>query len=657
MISFGPAPDQELGPAHHTTTTPPTPTPLVSGFFPSGRLVTPVVLRKGVAAEHTTAGVNMAEIAALGWTAGPALPARRSGATSARLPDGKTIVMGGWDGNQVGRHLATTVIFDPATNLWTPGPSMARARYYACATELADGRIIIIGGESGNVCRNGEWTDEETALQWDLEDAEDEAWNNYAEHYKHELETNGDAGIPIKRILATRDRTSEIFYPAAMVWTTGPALTSKRSHSACALLPDGKVIAMGGEEAESSTEVLDPTTLLSTVGPGMPSGRHSHSSVALSDSKIILIGGASGAYPDWVCLSTTSILDLTTMQWAPGPAMATPRQYAAAVALADGRIMVIGGCSPTVSGKGLVRLSSTTLLDSTAAAAAMKWSAGSALTAARHSLTAAVLSNGKIAVAGGETSVGHTETTEILDTYAPALGHPAHLAGDPAVLAPVPDCADMRPAEIAVHLGTWLTAAEQVKADPEQAKETHAATIRIRSNHGTAVAAAQSRKDQSVLAARALRDRKIAAARTLRDRIVADARQEFNGASTTATKTLRAERAVAGTTRDQHLEQFRARADAELAKLLPEIEKVRGEKEDMAKAAASFKRRSDSGAASAGKRARNDDPPCAECGICLERPKNMVFQCGHCACATCSEKLKDCHVCRTKITSKHKLFF
>jgi len=37
----------------------------------------------------------MADLAAIGWATGPALPAGLFGATSARLPDGKAIVMGG----------------------------------------------------------------------------------------------------------------------------------------------------------------------------------------------------------------------------------------------------------------------------------------------------------------------------------------------------------------------------------------------------------------------------------------------------------------------------------------------------------------------------------------------------------------------------------
>ena len=163
---------------------------------------------------------SMADIAAMGWAAGPALSAGRHNAMDARLPDGRMIVMGGHD--DPGNNLASTLILEPATNQWTPGPTMASARGgRGCAAELADGRIIAIGG-------------------------------------------------------AGAEKTSEILDPATMVWTAGPALTSRRCYSACALLPDGKVIVTGGNNGAntgSSTEILDLATAQSVPGPDMPSAR------------------------------------------------------------------------------------------------------------------------------------------------------------------------------------------------------------------------------------------------------------------------------------------------------------------------------------------------------------------------------------------------
>jgi hypothetical protein len=38
-----------------------------------------------------------------------------------------------------------------------------------------------------------------------------------------------------------------------------------------------------------------------------------------------------------------------------------------------------------------------------------------------------------------------------------------------------------------------------------------------------------------------------------------------------------------------------------------------------------------------------------ECGICLEKKKVIVSECGHCACIKCFKRLQNCHICRTPI--------
>ncbi|KAL9257290.1 E3 ubiquitin-protein ligase RGLG3-like protein [Drosera capensis] len=44
------------------------------------------------------------------------------------------------------------------------------------------------------------------------------------------------------------------------------------------------------------------------------------------------------------------------------------------------------------------------------------------------------------------------------------------------------------------------------------------------------------------------------------------------------------------------------------------------------------------------------------CPICLTRPKNMAFQCGHTTCTDCGAKLERCHLCREPIMARIRLF-
>ncbi|XP_043219139.1 E3 ubiquitin-protein ligase MIB2-like [Amphibalanus amphitrite] len=44
------------------------------------------------------------------------------------------------------------------------------------------------------------------------------------------------------------------------------------------------------------------------------------------------------------------------------------------------------------------------------------------------------------------------------------------------------------------------------------------------------------------------------------------------------------------------------------------------------------------------------------CSICMERRRNVVFLCGHGACAVCAHALQNCHMCRKPITQKINIY-
>ena len=87
------------------------------------------------------------------WTdaATPSVP-RRS-AAAAQLSDGRILIAGGYPPDCTadtctGRVTAETKIYDPSTDSWNPAASLATAREAAAAVTLADGRILVAGGES-----------------------------------------------------------------------------------------------------------------------------------------------------------------------------------------------------------------------------------------------------------------------------------------------------------------------------------------------------------------------------------------------------------------------------------------------------------------------------------------------------------------------------
>jgi hypothetical protein len=45
-----------------------------------------------------------------------------------------------------------------------------------------------------------------------------------------------------------------------------------------------------------------------------------------------------------------------------------------------------------------------------------------------------------------------------------------------------------------------------------------------------------------------------------------------------------------------------------------------------------------------------------KCNICLEHEKEIIFQCGHQACSSCSLRIQHCHVCRSTIQQRIKFY-
>lgn len=45
-----------------------------------------------------------------------------------------------------------------------------------------------------------------------------------------------------------------------------------------------------------------------------------------------------------------------------------------------------------------------------------------------------------------------------------------------------------------------------------------------------------------------------------------------------------------------------------------------------------------------------------KCNICLDQKKEIIFQCGHQACSSCSLRIQHCHVCRSTIQQRIKFY-
>jgi hypothetical protein len=138
-------------------------------------------------------------------------------------------------------------------------------------------------------------------------------------------------------------------------WTiTGSAREGHSYGSTATVLRDGRVLVVGGEvgpfEASGAADLYDPRTGQWTTTGSLHYARRSHSAVLLADGRVLVAGGWNYAAPTRDSATVAEIYDPMAGTWSDAGRMIRPRSSAKAVALTDGRVLVLGGNG---SGRGV----------------------------------------------------------------------------------------------------------------------------------------------------------------------------------------------------------------------------------------------------------------------------------------------------------------
>lgn len=373
-----------------------------------GRLVATAVLAIAAlgalypAKASTDTGARMIR-AVPGWTTTATMSATRVWHSASLLANGSVLIVGG---ENVGGALAGAQLFDPSTGEWWVAPSTNPPRTLMGTTLLDDGTVVLTGGHTNaspfavaTVQRY-----EPAAARWV---ADGQLLTGRYRHTASKLNTGKLLITGGLDAVMAHLRSAERFDPVAQTSTPVPDMAESRYDHAAAVLKDGKVLISGGYGLPSgatplgSAETYDPVTNKWTQEPGMGVPRAGHTATVLRDGTVLVVGGKT------TNSQVTAAAELFVPEqddWFPTGPLITGRMAHQATLLDDGRVLVTGGDSP--SG---FPLASAEVYDP----ARGTWAAAGSMLTGRLGHTATRLPDGRVLVTGGQAAQGPTSTAEI----------------------------------------------------------------------------------------------------------------------------------------------------------------------------------------------------------------------------------------------------
>jgi fibronectin type 3 domain-containing protein len=276
-----------------------------------------------------------------------------------QLADGRTLIVGGNIDADDG--LPDTTIFNPTTNTYFRAPDMSVGRWYPTATELPDGRVLAFAGDNIVQDRPGQPHYLEDASVNSLPSIFDPKANTWTDLTAGRLTSPlypfmfvlGDGRV----FDAGPDTTTRIFDPGTATWST--VGTSPIDGMSAVMYRPGKIMKAGTwadpdfvgtkqYNANGGTAVIDmnaPTPTWRSTAP-MAFGRSYQNMTLLPDGTVLASGGqatSSGTDIDQAVLPA-EIWNPDTETWTTVASLTNGREYhSTALLLPDGRVLMAGG--------------------------------------------------------------------------------------------------------------------------------------------------------------------------------------------------------------------------------------------------------------------------------------------------------------------------
>jgi hypothetical protein len=343
------------------------------------------------------------------FTATGSMNAARQQASATLLKDGRVLVVGGNDVNDLAA-VPSAELYDPATGKFTFTGTPHVAGVPVISVLLKDGRVLVIGcpsGSSGNCASIADIYDPSTGLF-------SAAGPITGSCVFCTATLLNDGRVLLARGGDQFPQPSLLYDPSTNAFATTGSMTTSRLSQTATLLSDGRVLIAGGLDltlaALATAELYDPMTGTFSPTGSMGASRAWTTATLLSDGRVLIAGGATaGDISTRKILASAELYDPKTGTFSPTGSMTTARGGQTATLLSDGRVLIAGGSNLRLiaggsdsPGDSLAggNLASAELYDPKTGT----FSPTGSMTTARSGHTATLLSDGRVLMAGGSDS-------------------------------------------------------------------------------------------------------------------------------------------------------------------------------------------------------------------------------------------------------------
>ena len=264
------------------------------------------------------------------------------------LPDGRVLVIGGNLRYDPFYGETKTAAFDPATGRFTNMEPMAHGRWYPTATVLGDGRVMAFSGLNETGGTNLAVEIYTPGSGWGPEAVS--PWTPPLYPRLH-LMPNGSVAY------SGSGRNARLFNPVTRTWSATLSTMnygSSRTYGTSVLLPlspadnyRARIMVFGGSNpSTATTEIIEPlaATPKWTYGPSMSQPRIEMNATILPNGKVLALGGSLNDEDTATASKNADLYDPDSNTFSSAGANAYARLYhSGSLLLPDGTVAVLGG--------------------------------------------------------------------------------------------------------------------------------------------------------------------------------------------------------------------------------------------------------------------------------------------------------------------------